>query len=124
MNEWTGEFPRLVEVPTHFFKVVYGVRRSTSGKSLQVIGAFMVPNKPIDKDIPLEAFAVRLGELESLTGTRFLFTGLSIEQREMVDRRWETEYKLKNLALGESLEFNLSYGVQQIGRASCRERVL
>lgn len=110
-----GEFPNLVSVPTHFFKVIYAVRNQGRGQPsrLEVVGAFMVPNKPIDKDVPLEAFAIRLADLEALTGTRFLFTGLSAEQRDALDGRWDTVPQLRGLAFGQTLEHNLCYGVQR-----------
>ena len=64
-----GEPPSLVSVPTHFFKVVLGERPDSD--SLQdgtTLGAFVMPNAPIDPETPLTAFAVPLYQLEALSG--------------------------------------------------------
>ena len=66
----TGKPPGLVSVPTHFFKVVLGA--SSGGKQEDVVhkvGAFVMPNAPIDPDFPLTAFAVPLEPLEAISGT-------------------------------------------------------
>ena len=46
MNRSIGSFPKLVHVPTHFFKVVLARRASPPGgsSSYQAAGAFLVPN--------------------------------------------------------------------------------
>ncbi len=50
-NEWVfmsrtiGYFPKLVHVPTHFFKVVIAKRRLQSGgDTYSAVGAYLVPN--------------------------------------------------------------------------------
>ena len=97
-NTWTymhrsiGTFPKLIAVPTHFFKVVVGRRASPRQPPLQLggtdssaltlsngggaggnkgvdgvtyIGAFLVPNTDdVDTRTPPERFAVRLDTLE------------------------------------------------------------
>ena len=55
-----------VAVPTHFFKVIMAEERGRIA-----IGAFIMPNKPIAPDIPLEKFTVELATVESASGLHF-----------------------------------------------------
>lgn len=41
MTRTVGTFPRLISVPSHFFKVIIGRRR---GQTSRAVGAFLVPN--------------------------------------------------------------------------------
>ena len=59
-GQWTyvvnsiGRFPKLIQVPTHFFKVIIGRRRRSSSRHADeyLVGAFMVPNvSGIDKQV-------------------------------------------------------------------------
>lgn len=63
-----GVFPKLVPVPTHFFKVVIGKNmKKFKGSDKYVVGAFLVPNlETIRKEEPLSNFLVKLSDLESL----------------------------------------------------------
>ena len=63
-----GTPPRLVSVPTHFYKVVL-VKAGPLGRA--AVGAFVVPNAPIDPAAPLTAFTVPLSALEDAAGARF-----------------------------------------------------
>ena len=64
-----GEPPRLVAVPTHFYKVVLGeARPGSAADNLKAIGAFVMPNAPIDPEVPLTAFSVPLTALEDVAG--------------------------------------------------------
>ena len=67
-----GEPPALVSVPTHFYKVILADGRNSAkggGGGRQVsVGAFVMPNAPIDERIPLSAFAVPLEPLEQVAG--------------------------------------------------------
>ncbi len=56
-NEWVfvhrtvGTFPRLISVPTHFYKVIVGKNAATSNEST-FIAAFLVPNlNTVPKDV-------------------------------------------------------------------------
>ena len=57
-----------VAVPTHLYKVILA-----EDKELEkpIMSAFIVPNKPIDKDKNLKDFQVPLGDLERMVGYRF-----------------------------------------------------
>ena len=63
-----GTPPRVVTVPTHFYKVILGEARN--GQRL-VVGAFVMPNEPIAPATPLPAFAVPVASLEQVSGLRF-----------------------------------------------------
>lgn len=65
----TGEAPNLVSVPTHFFKVVLGeCKADEAGEENMSLGAFVMPNAPIDPEVPLTAFTVPLHQLEAISG--------------------------------------------------------
>ena len=68
-----GQPPRMVAVPTHFFKVVLAERSVTaddgSASTKAVLGAFVLPNAHLQPDIPLTAFSVPLLSLEEAAGT-------------------------------------------------------
>jgi hypothetical protein len=80
-----GVYPKLIQVPTHFFKLVVVITGRSDEKarencSVQVsAGAFLLPNSG---DLPqrahaeakagrFDAFAVPIGELETLLGLQF-----------------------------------------------------
>ena len=69
-----GQPPRMVAVPTHFFKVVLAERGDSSSAeradapSDAILGAFVLPNAPLPPDIPLTAFSVPLEPLEEAAG--------------------------------------------------------
>jgi DNA/RNA endonuclease G (NUC1) len=51
-----GAFPRLISVPTHFFKVILATKYTPNqGTDLQlkqeVVAAFLVPNSEIDSKV-------------------------------------------------------------------------
>ncbi len=63
----------MVAVPTHFFKVVLAERTAVKsvdgGASTEAImGAFVLPNAPLQADLPLTAFSVPLEALEEAAG--------------------------------------------------------
>lgn len=62
-----GKPPRLVGVPSHFFKVVC----VADGKRARAIAAFVLPNASIPAATPLRSFAVPLHALEEAAGLRF-----------------------------------------------------
>jgi hypothetical protein len=65
---YLGTAPRLVAVPTHFFKVVLAADARGAPVAIQ---AFVLPNAPIPGGKPLTAFAVPLAALEEAAGLRF-----------------------------------------------------
>jgi hypothetical protein len=54
-----------VHVPTHMFKVI---KVEDDQKSLSASAAFLMPNKPILNDAPLESYLIELDALEKHTG--------------------------------------------------------
>ena len=53
----------MVAVPTHFFKVVLA-----EGDQEAALGAFVLPNAPVQPDTPLTAFSVPVESLEEAAG--------------------------------------------------------
>ncbi|GIL54567.1 hypothetical protein Vafri_10315, partial [Volvox africanus] len=88
-HDWIGKSPGLVAVPTHYYKIVVAdprgdgepgkpaVAASSSDSASQLakgavaVGAFVMPNQPIDSRNPLSAYVVPLEDLEQVAGTRF-----------------------------------------------------
>ena len=72
-NYWTMTYNLISEkriaVPTHLFKVILG--KNASMTPHYQCAAFIMPNKPIAEEVPMTAYQVELGELESLTGLNF-----------------------------------------------------
>ncbi|PIK38484.1 hypothetical protein BSL78_24681 [Apostichopus japonicus] len=60
-----------VAVPTHLFKVIAAESPQTPGSPVAV-GAFIVPNKPIEGSAQLVEYEVKLEELEKSAGIYFL----------------------------------------------------
>ncbi|GBF90528.1 DNA RNA non-specific endonuclease [Raphidocelis subcapitata] len=82
-----GKPPQLVAVPTHYFKVVLAENSSgANGGHTAALGAFVMPNAPIDPDTPLSAYAVPLDALECVAGARFFPGYVSERRRAAVDR--------------------------------------
>ena len=65
-----GQPPSLVSVPTHFYKVIVADSRGKAGAGggKVGIGAFVLPNQPIDPRTPLTAFVQPLEDLEAAAG--------------------------------------------------------
>jgi endonuclease G len=55
-----------VAVPTHYFKVIYG-----KTDRIVVTEAYIIPNRPIKNDAPLQTFAVSLEKVEKTAGMIF-----------------------------------------------------
>ncbi|KAL4428150.1 hypothetical protein ABPG75_002239 [Micractinium tetrahymenae] len=90
-----GTPPQLMAVPTHYYKVVLG---EFSGGRRAAVGAFVMPNQPIDPDTPLASFAVPISSLEEVAGLRFFPGYLSDARREAVD---ETALVVQSLGFAE-----------------------
>lgn len=81
-----GHPPALLSVPTHFYKVV--VADASSGKhgsQQKAVGAFVMPNAPIDPKTPLTAFCVPLEALEAASGVKFFPAYLDDKRRQALD---------------------------------------
>ncbi|MCH0629015.1 DNA/RNA non-specific endonuclease [Kocuria palustris] len=61
--------PPNVAVPTHFFKLVVGER---TGLDTLAVGAFVLPNEPIDNTDPLTKYQVPVEALERSSGLELL----------------------------------------------------
>ena len=82
----TGTPPRLVAVPTHFFKVVLAERGPAAGSEGEqdaVLGAFVLPNAPVQPDTPLTAFSVPVESLEEAAGGATLHCSDSWESQKV-----------------------------------------
>ena len=57
-------------MPTHFFKVVLAERASggAEGDQQAALGAFVLPNMPVQPGTPLTAFSVPVESLEEAAG--------------------------------------------------------
>ena len=77
----------MMAVPTHFFKVVLAEPKDPSSRSAPraIVGAFVMPNRPIDPTTPLAAFAVPLSALEEVAGTHFFPKALNERARAAID---------------------------------------
>ena len=77
-----GEPPAMVSVPTHFYKVVL-----VEDEAKRVAcAAFVLPNAPIPKHIPLRRFVVPLTDLEIVSGLEFFKRGLRGDDRSSYER--------------------------------------
>ena len=81
-----GKPPQMLAVPTHFYKVVLGEKRNGTPDDVAVIGAFVIPNMPIDPKTPLASFTVPVSALEEVTGISFFPKFLKKEKRLAVDQ--------------------------------------
>jgi endonuclease G len=61
--------PPNVAVPTHFYKVIFAEDGRTGGNVS--LGAFVLPNAPIDNDKPLSDFEVPIEAVERASGLEF-----------------------------------------------------
>jgi endonuclease G len=80
-----GQPPKMVAVPTHFYKVVLG-EKSNGTTDSTVLGAFVLPNMPIDPKTPLASFAVPVSSLEEVVGISFFPKFLGKEKRLALDQ--------------------------------------
>eukprot|EP00798_Chlamydomonas_sp_ICE-L_P018519 gene18519-25022_t len=87
---WARNAPELVSVPTHYYKVmlVDGIKSKdgmNKGAGSVGVGAFVMPNAPIDPSTPMTAFTVPLEALEATAGTKFFPGLLDDKKRKVVD---------------------------------------
>jgi endonuclease G, mitochondrial len=78
-----GTPPRMMGVPTHFFKVVLAEPAGRGGKQ-NVVGAFVMPNSVIDPTTPLASFVVPISALEEVSGA-----SVAIEFDAKTDHCWQ-----------------------------------
>ncbi|GFR49717.1 hypothetical protein Agub_g11871, partial [Astrephomene gubernaculifera] len=115
-HDWLGKPPGLVAVPTHFYKVILADGRNSSGSGNSkgksssssgrealrsgsvAVGAFVLPNQPIDPKVPLSAYVVPLEDLEQVAGTRFFPELLSDAKRRAAADCAAAEWRQAGLA--------------------------
>jgi endonuclease G len=103
-----GTPPRMMAVPTHFYKVVLA-ENSTDSRETSVFGAFVLPNSPINPATPLAAFTVPLSALEEAAGVNFFPKSLASKHRVVVDDmslEWQEKgrSRLPQLQLSEHVQ--------------------
>ncbi|KAF6253321.1 hypothetical protein COO60DRAFT_429579 [Scenedesmus sp. NREL 46B-D3] len=90
-----GKPPQLVSVPTHYYKVVLAENSSGKhGNHRAAVGAFVMPNAPIDSQTPVTAYAVPLEALESVAGAKFFPGFVNDKRRAALDEAalgWQAE---------------------------------
>ena len=103
---YVGQSPRLVAVPTHFFKVILAERKNSSQLT---VAAFVLPNQSIEPNAKISKFAVELTDIEKAIGMR-LFPELVYEQQDLsetiVDLRTKRARAMVNLC--EQIDCTLS----------------
>lgn len=62
--------PPNIAVPTHFFKIIIGENIKLGSRI--ALGAFVLPNAPIENNVPLKSFYVPLESIERSSGVEFL----------------------------------------------------
>lgn len=72
-------------VPTHYFKVVLVEGRGHDGRPQTAVGAFVLPNAPIDPAQPLLTYAMPLEVVESVSGLQFFPGYINDQRREALD---------------------------------------
>ncbi|KAF3939961.1 Nuclease [Dactylella cylindrospora] len=78
--------PPNVAVPTHFYKIILGEPLGTPSPAGSVaIGAFVLPNAPIDNKTPLAEFSVPVEVIEKASGMDFLSL-IPMEKRKSLCR--------------------------------------
>lgn len=75
-------------MPTHFFKVILGQCKAVRDEEpTYTLGAFVMPNSPIDSQTALTAFAVPLYQLEAVSGEKAM--------PDMVAYRWLSAFPIR-----------------------------
>ncbi len=90
-HDFIGEPPRLVSVPTHFFKVILA-RGGKGGAGGDAFAAFVVPNAPVPPDTPLTRCVVPLRELEEAAGLKFFPAAEALRSEEAREALAEAEH--------------------------------
>jgi len=121
-NEWIhirrtiGSFPRLIQVPTHFFKVVFGRIRASDCNAYNVfVGAFMVPNSDtVETHMPLQDALIRIDELESLVG-------FSLWHDDIISNGMKNQSGSSSNSVAKSVQLYLSSSSSSGIDSSCKD---
>ena len=89
--------PPNVAVPTHFYKIIYGENKQGADASTVALGAFVLPNAPIDSAKPLTDFEVPLEAVERASGLEF-GAKLPNEKRRRLCQEVQCSLVVKNYA--------------------------
>lgn len=87
-HKFLGMIPRLMSIPTHYYKVVVADVRPGSklyAKGRRFVGSFVMPNDKIHPKAPLSSFSVPISSLEQVAGIRFFPELLSKDIRKYID---------------------------------------
>mmetsp|Transcript_1231 Transcript_1231/g.1880 ORF Transcript_1231/g.1880 Transcript_1231/m.1880 type:complete len:387 (-) Transcript_1231:61-1221(-) len=97
-----GVPPSIVQVPTHFFKVVYTFSEDSDDNEVESFAAFVVPNASFHgvKSVNLQNYLVRLTDLEATTGLAF-FPTFDEERLEVFDLITEEVWMKGNAAVND-----------------------
>lgn len=105
-----GQPPSLVQVPTHFFKVVAVVdeNEKEGSKSIAKVAAFVLPNEDLTarhKNVDLQSYLVRLSDLEAVSGMSFFpnYLGVADGTTKQIDEGGEFDLRSLADALTEDL---------------------
>ena len=97
-----GVPPSIVQVPTHFFKIVYTFLEDSDDNEVESFAAFVVPNASFHgvKSVNLQNYLVRLTDLEATTGLTF-FPTFDDERLEVFDLITEEVWMKGNAAVND-----------------------
>lgn len=115
LQRTVGSFPRLIAVPTHFFKVLVGKKGDNT-----VVAAFMVPNVDgVPRNGSVSSYLVRLDQLEAVLGYSLLprLEGT----REMLDAHVPPErdlVQLLNAQLSLQTDEGAALQLDDVGKSS------
>ena len=98
-----GQPPSLVQVPTHFFKVVAVVdeNEKEGSKFIAKFAAFVLPNENLtarNKNVDLQSYLVRLSDLEAVSGMSFFLKYLGVADGTAKELDERGEFDLRSLA--------------------------
>lgn len=113
-----GSPPSLVHVPTHFYKIIVTETRpraAWSGAGYSV-GAFVVPNRPIDPETPLTDFIAPLDAVEAAAGVLFFAKLLNQDRRAVLNsaeaKHLSLSRRKNNLLLADNTKYAASKQAQ------------
>ena len=88
--------PPNIAVPTHFYKVIVA-ENPPGSNGLLAVGAFVLPNAPINNSTPLTEFAVPVEIVERASGLDFLSL-LPVDRRKSLCREVECSVLVRDFS--------------------------
>lgn len=94
-----GKGPPNVSVPTHFYKIVFGEEESDKNRigSKVAVGAFVLPNKFIEKEDNLQDYETEIDIIERASGLEFA-QELKSSQRKRLCQEVKCDIKVKDFS--------------------------